>query len=116
MFPVFINRIGVDKNVININNGEMAERIKNNIHNVLELTKGILRTKRHNIPLIMSKRSGKSNFILITFTNLDLLEPRFHVKLGKYYNLTQSLNQIIFIRYGIPNSFQDLVQGFIINN
>ena len=105
MFPMFINRIGVDKNVININNGEMAKRIKNIILNVLELTRGILKTKRHDIPLIMSKRSGKSSFLLITFTNLDLLEPRFHVKLGKYYSLTQSLNQIIFIRYGIPNPF-----------
>ena len=83
----------------------MAKRIKNIILNVLELTRGILKTKRHDIPLIMSKRSGKSSFILITFTNLDLLEPIFHVKLGKYYSLTQSLNQIIFIRYGIPNPF-----------
>ena len=33
-----------------------------------------------------------SAFILIILTNLDLPEPRFHVKLGKYYSLTQSMN------------------------
>ena len=105
MFLVFINRIGVNKNIINRNNGEMAERIENIIHNVLELTRGILKTKRHDIPLIMSRRSGKSNFILITLTNLDFLEPRFHVKFGKHYGLTQPFNQIIFVRYEIPNPF-----------
>ena len=83
----------------------MAERIENIIHNVLKLTRGILKTKRHNVPLIMSKRSGKSSFILITLTNLDLPEPRFDVKLGKHYGVIQSLNQIIFVRYGIPNPF-----------
>ena len=88
MFPVFINRIRVNKKIISLNNGEMAERIENIIHNVLELTEGILKTKRHNIPLIMSKRGGKRNFILITLTNLDLLEPRFHVKFGKHYSFT----------------------------
>ena len=105
MFPVFINRIRVNKNMINIDNGEMAKRIENIIHYVLKLTRGILKTKGHKIPLIVSKRSGKSSLILITFTNLDLPEPRFHVKLGKYYGVTQSLNQIIFVRYGIPNPF-----------
>ena len=105
MFPVFINRIRVNKKIINLNNGEMAERIENIIHNVLKLTRGILKIKRHKIPLIMSKRSGKSNFILITLTNLDLLEPRFHVKFGKHYGLTQPLNQIIFVRYEILNPF-----------
>ena len=104
MFLVFINRIGVNENIININNGEMAERIENIIHNVLELTRDILKTKRHDIPLIISK-SGKNGFILITLTNLDFPEPRFHVKLGKHYSLTQSLDQIIFFRYGIPNPF-----------
>ena len=96
MFLVFINRIRVNKNIININNGEVAKRIENIIHNILEFTRGILKTKRHNIPLIMSKRSGKSNFILILLTNLDLPEPRFHVKLGKHHSLTQPMNQVIF--------------------
>ena len=88
MFPVFINRTRVDKNIININNGEVTECVKNIIHDVLKLTQGILKTKRHNIPLIISKRSGKSSFVPIIFTNLDLSEPRFHVKLGKHYSFT----------------------------
>ena len=50
MFLMFINGVGVDKNIININNGKMTEGIENIIHNVLELTGGILKTKRHNIP------------------------------------------------------------------
>ena len=65
MFPMFINRAGINKNVININNGEMAERIENIIHDVLEFTRGILKTKRHHIPLIVTQRSGKSSFIPI---------------------------------------------------
>ena len=88
MFPMFINRARINKNNININNGEMAERIENIIHNFLEFTQGILKTERHHIPLIMSKRSGKSGFIPILLTNLDLLESKFHIKLGKYHSLT----------------------------
>ena len=88
MFPVFINRAGINKNIININNGEMAERIENIIHNFLEFTWGIRKTKRHHIPLIMTKRSGKSSFIPILLTNLDLPESRFHVKLGEYHGFT----------------------------
>ena len=88
MFPVFINRAGINKNIININNGEMAERIENIIHNFLEFTWGIRKTKRHHIPLIMTKRSGKSNFISIFLTNLDLPKPKFHVKLVEYHDLT----------------------------
>ena len=87
MFPVFINRIGVYKNIINVNNGEMAKGIENNIHNVLELTTGILKTKRHNIPLVMSKRGGKSSFVLIILTNLDLPKSKFHIKLGEYHSI-----------------------------
>ena len=88
MFPMFVNRTGIKKIIININNGEMAEGIENIIHNVLEFTQGILKTKRHHIPLIMTKRSGKSSFIPILLTNLDLPESRFHVKLGKHHSLT----------------------------
>ena len=88
MFPVFINRTRVDKNIININKGEVTECVKNIVHDVLKLTRGILKTKRHNIPLIISKMSGKNSFVPIIFTNLDLLEPKFHVKLGKHYSFT----------------------------
>ena len=90
MFPMFINRAGINKNIININNGEMAERIENIIHNVLEFTWGILKTKRHHIPLIMTKMSGKSSFFFlpIILTNLDLPESRFHVKLREYHGFT----------------------------
>ena len=88
MFPVFINRVGINKNIININNGEMTKGVENIIHDVLKLTGGILKTKRHNIPLIMSKRSGKSSFVPILLTNLDLPKPRLHVKLGKHHCFT----------------------------
>ena len=53
----------------------MTEGIENIIHNILEFTRGIFETKRHNIPLIMTKRNGKSSFILIVLTNLDLQKP-----------------------------------------
>ena len=85
MFPMFINRAGINKNITNINNGEMTERVENIIHDILKLTMGIIKTKQHNIPLIMSKRSCKSSFVPIFFTNLDLPKPRLHVKLGKHH-------------------------------
>ena len=88
MFPLFINKARVNKNIININNSEMTEGIKNIIHDALKLTRGILKTKWHNILLIMSKRSGKSSFVPIILTNLYLLEPRFHVKLGEHHSFT----------------------------
>ena len=79
MFPMFINGFGIDKNIINVNNGEITKGIENIIHNVLEFTRGILKTKRHNIPLIISKMSGESNSVLISFNDLDLPKPRFHI-------------------------------------
>ena len=88
MFPMFISGFGVDKNIINVNNDEMTKGIENIIHNVLEFTKGILKTKRHNISLIMFKRSGENSFVLISFTNLDLPKPRFHIKFRKYDSIT----------------------------
>ena len=115
MFPVFINKAGINKNIININNGEMTEGVENIIHDVLKLTGGILKTKRHNIPLIMSKRSGKRSFVPIIFTNLDLPEPRFHVKLGKHHSFTQPMDQVILIGNRIPNPLQNLIQGFVVN-
>ena len=115
MFLVFSNGARVNKNIININNGEMTEEVKNVIHDVLKLTWGIFKTKWHNIPLIMSKRSGKSCFVSIMLTNLNLPEPRFHVKLGKHYSFTQPMNKVIFIGNRIPNPLQNLIQGFVVN-
>ena len=105
MFPVFINKAGINKNIININNGEMTEGVENIIHDVLKLTGGILKTKRHNIPLILSKKSGKSSFVSILLTNLDLPKPRIHVKLGKHHSFTQPMDQVIHIGNRIPNPF-----------
>ena len=93
---MFINRAGINKNIINVNNGKMTEKIENIIHNILEFTWSILKTKMHHIPLIMTKRSGESSFIPILLTNLNLPKSRFHIKLGEYYSSTQSMNQIIF--------------------
>ena len=65
----------------------MTKGIEDIIHNVLELTKGILESKSHNIPLIMSKRSGKISFVSIIFTNLDLRQtwntPQLHSAYGQ---------------------------------
>ena len=88
MFPVFINRARINKDIVNINIGEVAERIENIIHNILEFTRSILKTKKHHIPLIMSKGSGKGNLIPILITDLDLLKSRFQVKLREYHSLT----------------------------
>ena len=88
MFPVFVNGARVNKNIININNGEVTERVKNVIHDILKFAWSIFKAKWHNIPLIMSKRSGKNSFIPIILTNLNLLEPRFHVKLGEHNSST----------------------------
>ena len=67
---MFINGFGIDKDIINVNNSEMTEGIKDIIHNVLEFTRGILKTKRHNIPLIMFKGSGESSLVLMSITYL----------------------------------------------
>ena len=88
MFPMFINGFGIDKNIINVNNGEMTKGVEDIIHNVLEFTRGVLETKKHNIPPIMSKRGGESSFVLISFTDLDLPKPRFHIKFRKYDSIT----------------------------
>ena len=87
----------------------MTEGVKNIFHDVLKLTRGILKTKSHDIPLIMSKRSGKSSFVPIILTNMDLPEPIFHVKLGKHYSFTQPMKKVILIGNRIPNPLQNLI-------
>ena len=59
--------------------------------------------------------SGKSSFVPIIFTNMNLPEPRFHVKLGKHHNFTQPMDQVILVGNRIPNPLQNLIQGFVIN-
>jgi hypothetical protein len=83
MFPMFFNTFGEDQNIINIHNSEIRKWVEDIIHDVLEFTRGILQTKRHNIPLIMSKWSGKSSFVPILITYLDSPKSKFHIKLGK---------------------------------
>jgi hypothetical protein len=83
MFPMFFNTFEEDQNIININNSKMRKRIEDVIHNILEFTGCILQTKRHNIPLIVSKRSSESSFIPILVTYLNLPKSRFHIKFGK---------------------------------
>ena len=85
---MFINGFGIDNDIINVNNGEMTKGIEDIIHNVLEFTRGILKTKGHNILLIMSKGSGESSLVLIGFTDLDLPKPRFHIEFRKYDSIT----------------------------
>ena len=83
---MFINGFGIDKDIINVNNGEITEG--DIIHNVLEFTRSILKAKRHNILLIMSKGNGESSFVHISFTYLDLPKPRFHIEFRKYDSIT----------------------------
>jgi len=45
MFPMFINGFGIDEDIINVNNGEVAKRIKNVVHDSLEFTRDILKIK-----------------------------------------------------------------------
>ena len=85
---MFIKGSVIDKNIINVNNDEMTKGIEDIIYNVLEFTKGILKAKRHNIPFIMSKRGGESSLVLVSFTDLDLPKPRFHIKFRKYDSVT----------------------------
>ena len=59
MFPMFTNGFGINKDNVNLNNGEMTKGIEDIIHSVLELTRGILKTKGHNIPFVMSEGSGE---------------------------------------------------------
>jgi hypothetical protein len=75
MFSMFLNGFGENKNIINVNNGEMGERVENIIHNILKFTRSILQFKRHNIPLIMTKWGSKGSLISITIIDLDLPKP-----------------------------------------
>ena len=72
MFPMSLNGFGENENIINVNNGEMGERVENIIHKILKFTRSILQSKRHNIPLIMAKWGSKGSLISISVINLDL--------------------------------------------
>ena len=55
--------------------------------------------------------SGKSSFVPIIFTNLNLPD----VKLGKHHSFTQPMDQVILVGNRIPNPLQNLIQGFVVN-
>jgi hypothetical protein len=42
MFSMLLNGFGENKSIINVNNGEMGERVENIIHNILKFTRSIL--------------------------------------------------------------------------
>lgn len=68
MLSMFINRLWRNKNIINVNNGEVDKWVEDIIHNILKFTKGILKIKRHYILFIMTNEDSKNNFILIRLT------------------------------------------------
>ena len=63
----------------------------------------------------MSKRSGKSSFVPIILTSLDLPKPRFHVKFGEHHSFIQPMDEVILIGNRISNPLQNLIQGFVVN-
>ena len=90
MFPVFINGFGVNKEIINVNNGEMTKGIKISFiifWNSLEAflwSKGITFHSYGNPTICFIK-------ILINFTSLDLPKPRFHIEFRESDNITQPM-------------------------
>ena len=60
-------------------------RIKDVIHYILKLTKGIFKSKMYNIQFIMTKKNGKSSFVFILVFNLYLPKTRFHVEFSINY-------------------------------
>ena len=85
---MFLYKNRVNQNIINVNNNEIRKLVKDCIYYVLEFWKGILKTKWHYVPFIMSKRYHKGSIIPIFFCNLDLLKSWFHIKLRKNLDLT----------------------------
>jgi hypothetical protein len=89
---VFINGFRIDEDIINVNNGKMTKGVENVVHDPLELTRGILKTKRHNISFIMSEGCGKGSLIPISISILNLPKSRFHIKLREDEGFTKAVD------------------------
>ena len=67
---------------------------------LLRVTLGVTWTQLYvyiDVPLIMSKRSGESDLVLIHFTYLDLSKPRFHIEFREYDSITWPIYIHIYI-------------------
>ena len=72
MFPVVIKIIGVDQNVVQINENTYIQEIRENIiHKTLKSGRGIGKSEGHNTPLKRAILSAECSFPFITFTDPD---------------------------------------------
>ena len=81
MLLVFINRVRVDKNIININNGEVTERVKNVIHDILKFAWSIFKAKWHNI---QKAQCSKDNVKKLKVNSLKIKNNYKAVEPAKY--------------------------------
>ena len=70
MFLVVINIIGVDQNVVQINENAYIQEIGENvIHKTLKSGRGVGKSERHNAPLKRAITSAECSFPFITSTD-----------------------------------------------
>ena len=115
LFMLFI-RLGVDKNIIKINNHELVEVLhEDRIHEPREGSRSICEAKRHDCILVFAIASNESSLGNVLFADFDLVISTSQVQLGEYHSTRKLIKEVIYARKRISVLYGLLIQRPVIN-
>ena len=112
MFPVVIKIIGVDPNVVQINeNADIQEIGENMIHKMLKSGRGIGKSEGHNAPLKRAISSAEHGFPFVTFTDPDKMIGMLEIDFGEVTSFLQTIQEIGDLGEQISVFLHNLIQA-----
>ena len=95
MFPVVVKVIGVDQDVVQINENAYIQEVGENIiHKTLKSGGGIGKSERHNAPLKRAIASAKRSFPFVTFTDPDKVVCMLEIDFGEVTSFLRTVQEI----------------------
>ena len=116
MFLVVVKIIGVDQNVVQINENAYIQEIgENDIHKMLKSGRGIGKSEGHNTPLKRAIASVEHGFPFVTFTDLDKMIGMPEIDFGEVTSFLWTIQEIGDSGERISVFLRNLIQATEIN-
>ena len=112
MFPMVDEIVGVDQNVVQIDENAYVQEIREDVvHETLKSGGGIGKSERHNAPLKRAIASAKCGFPFVTFSNPDKVVGMPEIDLCKVTCLLWTVKEVGDAGERISVFLRDLVQA-----
>ena len=112
MFPMVGDAVGIDENVVKVDSHTHVKHIaKDIIHEALEGSRCISKSKRHDKPFKRTIVSAESSLPFIAFSNMNEVISVAEVDLGVDTSLARSIEEVRNERKGIAVFLGNAVQS-----